>query len=218
MLDASFKSNDPRSYTILTFKHPQWNNCTVLELAYNAKNLDFIAHPCCQKILTKRLFGDIQIRDIDNGLVELPAWLKCLLSAFLFFPMYYWIVFPIHEQEKKKKAKKSRNPAHLNEAAAAVAAEENMPDDDVDEEELEAEETEAELNKKLLTELKKNRKNEPNLLFAKTYQKRMNTEFFTSKKLELSESDVQFQFSKNYEYVTPNFFQKVCVWRINTVI
>ena len=49
-------------------QHPDWNDLTLFELAYNAKNKHFIAHPCCQKILTKRLFGDIKIRDVENGL------------------------------------------------------------------------------------------------------------------------------------------------------
>ncbi len=76
VLDTSFKENDPRAYSILTYKHPNWNDLTLLELAYNAKNKNFIAHPCCQKILTKRLFGSIQIRDVDNGFIEFPAWIK----------------------------------------------------------------------------------------------------------------------------------------------
>ena len=62
VLDTSFQENDPRSYSMLNYKHADWNDCNVLELAYNAKNLDFIAHPCCQKILTKRLFGFIQVQ------------------------------------------------------------------------------------------------------------------------------------------------------------
>lgn len=61
VLDMSFQENDPRSYAMLSYKYPDWNDCNVLELAYNAKNLDFIAHPCCQRILTKRLFGSIQV-------------------------------------------------------------------------------------------------------------------------------------------------------------
>jgi hypothetical protein len=115
VLDSSFQDNDPRSYSVLTLKQPDWNDCTLLELAYNAKNLDFIAHPCCQKILTKRLFGDIQIRENErNALVEVPTWVKVILSAFFVFPMYYWIVFPIKEvdmnehKSAKKKAKSNQ--------------------------------------------------------------------------------------------------------------
>jgi hypothetical protein len=33
------------------------------------KNLDFMAHPCCQRVLTKRLFGSIQVREINNGII-----------------------------------------------------------------------------------------------------------------------------------------------------
>lgn len=87
VLENSFQDNDPRSYSVLSEKYPDWNDLTVLELAYNAKNRDFIAHPCCQKILTKRLFGSIQVRDVDNGFIEVPAWIKVTLSAFLILPM-----------------------------------------------------------------------------------------------------------------------------------
>jgi hypothetical protein len=72
---------------VLSYKNPEWNNCTVLELAYNAKNLDFMAHPCCQRVLTKRLFGSIQVREINNGIVEFPSWIKVILSAILIFPV-----------------------------------------------------------------------------------------------------------------------------------
>ena len=95
VLDASFQNNDPCAYTVLSQKLVDWNEMTVLELAYNARNRDLIAHPACQKLLTKRLFGSIQIRDVKNiSYFEFPAWIKVLLSAFLIFPMYHWIIFP----------------------------------------------------------------------------------------------------------------------------
>ena len=94
VLNESFQNNDPRAYTFLSEKLADWNDMTVLELAYNATNRDLIAHPACQKFLTKRLFGSIQIRDVNNGYFEFPAWIKVLLSAFLIFPMYHWIIFP----------------------------------------------------------------------------------------------------------------------------
>ena len=89
VLDRSFQNNDPRSYSVLSYKNPEWNNCTVLELAYNAKNMDFMAHPTCPRVLTKRLFGSIQVREINNGIVEFPAWVKVILSAVLIIPVIH---------------------------------------------------------------------------------------------------------------------------------
>ncbi len=102
VLDMSFQENDPRVYTLLLEKYPDWNNSTALELAYNSKNLNFIAHPCCQKTLSKRLFGNIQVREFNKGFMfDLPIWMRVLSSAFFVLPMYYWIIFPIVEKKKK---------------------------------------------------------------------------------------------------------------------
>ena len=198
VLDSSFKDNDPRAYSILIEKNPDWNNCTVLELAYNAKNLNFIAHPCCQKILTKRLFGSIQVRDIDNGIIDFPSWVKVILSAFLVFPMYYWIVFPLESHVKHKKKKKEKLGENLNNTENI-----ELDEDEKDEEQKEAEETKAELDKKLNTEMKKNRKRSQLLI--------------TKKDLETIEPADERKKAKDSEtkseYVTPPFHKKVyLVW------
>ena len=99
VLDASFKENDPRSYSVLQEKYSDWNESTALELAYNSKNRNFIAHPCCQKMLTKRLFGHIQVREYNTDfLIHLPSWVKVTLSAILLLPMFFWIIFPVEEK------------------------------------------------------------------------------------------------------------------------
>ena len=100
VLNMSFQENDPRSYAIITERYSDWSNHNALELAYNSKNRNFIAHPCSQKILTKRLFGDIQVRESSKHiLIDLPTWVKVVLSALLIFPMYFWILFPVVELE-----------------------------------------------------------------------------------------------------------------------
>jgi hypothetical protein len=73
---------------------------TVIELAYNSDNKDFIAHPCCQKWLTKKLYGGLDVRELNFGFIRVPTWLKILLSAFLIIPMYWWIVFPSKQRKK----------------------------------------------------------------------------------------------------------------------
>ncbi|CAF0859038.1 unnamed protein product [Brachionus calyciflorus] len=213
VLDASFKQNDPRSYSVLTYKHPDWNDCTVLELAYNAKNLDFIAHPACQKILTKRLFGSIQVRDIDNGFIDFPAWIKVILSAFLIFPMYYWIVFPIHQESthiKHKKKRKDNKSGDLNQI-------DNIDDEeeDRDEEEEEAEQTKAELNKKLIKEMNKNRKHSQLLMSKKdiVLNKAVNSAENIIEKGDTKKSKYTRQLSQKCNYVTPPFYEKIyLVW------
>ena len=133
VLDASFKENDPRSYAVLQEKYSDWNNSTVLELAYNSKNRNFIAHPCCQKMLTKRLFGRIQIREFNKDfLFDLPSWVKVILSAFFIFPMYWWILFPVVDSNS--------NALKLNE---------DEEEEEKDEEKEEEEVTKAELSRKL---------------------------------------------------------------------
>jgi hypothetical protein len=232
VLDSSFKSNDPRSYSILTVKHAEWNNCTVLELAYNAKNLDFIAHPCCQKMLTKRLFGSIQIRDIENGLLDFPPWVKCILSAFLIFPMNYWIVFPMHEvkTDDKKQQKKSkiscsgrrikRQQQQLNETVDLIL--EGQGDEDDSDEEKEDETSKAELNKKLIAEMKRHNRRTPCTLFSKKYQRQVNQELrrrlgIANKNpvnTEEDDSDTPVPAQEaNCKYVEPSLLSKVqMVW------
>lgn len=206
VLDTSFQENDPRSYSVLTQKYPDWNDCNLLELAYNAKNLDFIAHPCCQKILTKRLFGSIQIIDTDSGFFDMPAWVKVVLSASLILPMYYWIAFPIYEVEKK--SKKQNKTAHTEQKADDQAAEDKDDDDD---EENNGEDTKAELNKKLITEIKKNRKRSQLLLGKESMQISEAAKSLVND-LDLNNEKSKsngFVFKKQTKYVTPPFYEKV---------
>ena len=45
-------------------------------MVYNG-NKHFIAHPCCQKWLTQRWFGNIHIRELDwGGPFKMPDGLK----------------------------------------------------------------------------------------------------------------------------------------------
>ena len=160
--------------------------------------------------MTKRLFGSIQIRESESLALDVPSWIKVILSAFLVFPMHYWIVFPIKEvdvttkspksttksnnKHKSDKNKSKRNDENVNKTPKSKATtttldqqqqhsaeSDGVGDDDEhdelligsagaattvvvvddadekDEEELEAEDTKAELNKKLI-EIKNNRK------------------------------------------------------------
>ena len=82
-------------------KNTDLNDLTAIELAYNSDNKDFIAHPCCQKWITKKFHGDIDIRELNFGLFKIPTWMKILSSAFFIFPMYLWIIFPVKRNKKR---------------------------------------------------------------------------------------------------------------------
>jgi hypothetical protein len=77
----SFSQSDSRVYDVLNRKNPDLNDLTAIELAYNSDNKDFIAHPCCQKWITKKFYGDLDIREISCGLFRIPRWTKVKWSS-----------------------------------------------------------------------------------------------------------------------------------------
>ncbi|XP_052825070.1 transient receptor potential cation channel subfamily M member 2 [Octopus bimaculoides] len=92
-LDISFRDSSAQAYSMLSRPLPDFNNKTAIEIAHDSGYLHFIAHPCCQKWLTKKLFGSIQVKELDWGVFRLPYWFKILASVFLVLPMYIWIAF-----------------------------------------------------------------------------------------------------------------------------
>ena len=84
--------------------------------------------------MKKRLFGSIQIRDVDNGV---PASIKIILSAFLIFPMYRWILFPVTKKlvtVNKFRAifKKKRPEADLDMKKREATTAEESDEEEVD--------------------------------------------------------------------------------------
>ncbi len=47
-----------------------------IELAYNAKNKEFMAHAACQKWVTRQFYGEITPRELSWGLFKCPDYLK----------------------------------------------------------------------------------------------------------------------------------------------
>ena len=92
-MDTSFQASNCRAFDILSEEIPDFNCKTAVELAAVARNRKFIAHPCCQKWLTYLFHGDVRIRELKFGPFTVPPWIKIILSAFLIFPMYFWIHF-----------------------------------------------------------------------------------------------------------------------------
>ena len=75
-LDISFRDSSAQAYSMLSRPLPDFNNKTAIEIAHDSGYLHFIAHPCCQKWLTKKLFGSIQVKELDWGVFRLPYWFK----------------------------------------------------------------------------------------------------------------------------------------------
>lgn len=93
VLDACYQKDERRAYELLSEEGNDWDRKTAVDIAANASNRAFIGHPCCQKWLTNTFNGRIRIRELSWGIFTVPAEAKIILSAFLIFPMYFWIRF-----------------------------------------------------------------------------------------------------------------------------
>ncbi|XP_022254350.1 transient receptor potential cation channel subfamily M member 2-like [Limulus polyphemus] len=93
ILNISYKDASCRSFDVLSQESPDWSYKTAVELAAEGKNHTFLAHPCCQKWLTRLFYGNIHIKEHTWNAVKLPLCVKVLLCAFFIFPMYFWVKF-----------------------------------------------------------------------------------------------------------------------------
>lgn len=75
-LAICWRDSSTRAYSMLGKRLPDFNNKTVIEIAHDAGYIHFLAHPCCQKWLTKKFFGNLQVKEMDWGLCRLPYWFK----------------------------------------------------------------------------------------------------------------------------------------------
>ncbi|KAH9369533.1 hypothetical protein HPB48_019676 [Haemaphysalis longicornis] len=82
-----------RAYDILSVHSMDWKYKTAVDIAAEARNRTFLAHPCCQKWLTNHFFGRISVREITWGFFSVPLGLKVALCAFTVLPMYIWVRF-----------------------------------------------------------------------------------------------------------------------------
>lgn len=125
-LDISFRDSSAQAYSMLSRPLPDFNNKTSIEIAHDSGYLHFIAHPCCQKWLTKKLFGSIQVKELDWGVFRLPYWFKILASVFLVFPMYIWIVFvPSASSHSKRRVDMDLKEDELEDDSCSDSSEDN---------------------------------------------------------------------------------------------
>ena len=76
VLAICWQDSSIRAYNMLSKHHIDFNNKTIVEIAYDAEYTHFLAHPCCQKWLTRTFFGNLQVKELNWGLFRLPYWFK----------------------------------------------------------------------------------------------------------------------------------------------
>ncbi|XP_035685384.1 transient receptor potential cation channel subfamily M member-like 2 [Branchiostoma floridae] len=107
VLDTGYKESTKKATDILNEMIPDLKVKTAIEVAYDSKCKKFIAHPCCRKWVKRKYMGGISVKKTMASF--LPSWLKILLSAFLIFPMFFFIDFrflkPTVEEQKAQRRK-----------------------------------------------------------------------------------------------------------------
>ncbi|CAF3942154.1 unnamed protein product, partial [Rotaria sp. Silwood1] len=76
LLDQCYQEDDVNATQILTFELENWSNCTCLDLSVTAYLRDFVAHKCCQQLLSDLWIGGMNVR----------KYLKWMVLLALFFP------------------------------------------------------------------------------------------------------------------------------------
>ncbi|XP_062855927.1 transient receptor potential cation channel subfamily M member 1-like [Trichomycterus rosablanca] len=61
LLDQAYKHDEQVAMKLLTYELKNWSNSTCLKLAVAAKHRDFIAHTCCQMLLTDMWMGCLRV-------------------------------------------------------------------------------------------------------------------------------------------------------------
>lgn len=62
LLEHCYKTDDDLTQQLLTYELQNWSNQTLLSLAVSAGHRDFIAHTCCQTLLTEMWMGGLRMR------------------------------------------------------------------------------------------------------------------------------------------------------------
>ncbi len=76
LLDQCYHEDDVNATQILTCELENWSNWTCLDLSVTAYLRDFVAHKCCQQLLSDLWIGGMNVR----------KYLKWMVLLALFFP------------------------------------------------------------------------------------------------------------------------------------
>ena len=61
LLEECFQTNEELAQQLLTHNLEDWDSQTCLSLAVSAKHEEFVAHTCCQKLLTEIWVGAMRV-------------------------------------------------------------------------------------------------------------------------------------------------------------
>jgi transient receptor potential cation channel subfamily M protein 3 len=62
VLDHSYRTDDDVTQQLLTYRLKLWSDETCLSLAHTTSLKEFIAHPCCQMLLSEMWMGALRVR------------------------------------------------------------------------------------------------------------------------------------------------------------
>ncbi|ESO08111.1 hypothetical protein HELRODRAFT_169845 [Helobdella robusta] len=82
LLDHCYKTNEELSQLLLTYELSNWSNETCLSLAVAGSNKSFIAHTCCQLLLTQMWMGGLRTRKYPS--LKVIFGILCFPSILFF--------------------------------------------------------------------------------------------------------------------------------------
>ena len=74
ILDHCYQQDDDVTQQLLTYELKYWSEQTCLSLAVAASCREFIAHPCCQILLTDMWMGGLRMRKYTSFWVRFAAF------------------------------------------------------------------------------------------------------------------------------------------------
>ncbi|CAG2164305.1 unnamed protein product [Oppiella nova] len=99
VLDICYKDSFKRTSHVLNESSKEYSFKRPLDLAAFGRFRQFFTHPSCQRWLTDKFYGNISVRELRINCFRLPTLMKLLLSAYLLFPIYFWVRLPNYEGE-----------------------------------------------------------------------------------------------------------------------
>ncbi|KAJ8028997.1 Transient receptor potential cation channel subfamily M member 3 [Holothuria leucospilota] len=134
LLDQCYKEDDDVTLQLLTVKLDNWSDQTCLSLAAAAEHLDFMAHPCCQVLLSDLWMGGLQIRKYINlkvilALVIPPAILLLSFKSkeeLLLMPQ----TFSEHIQDVVEAKKDNDNDEACSSSSSSTSSFTRLKEDD----------------------------------------------------------------------------------------
>ena len=77
ILHECFEEDPTKAHLLLVYSMDNWDNRTVLSMAYAGEQMDFFAHDCCQQKLNESWYGKLQS--------STPMW---RIAIGIFFPLF----------------------------------------------------------------------------------------------------------------------------------